>query len=124
VIDYKSGRLTTSEAEVRESLPLSIYQLLVARENPDVGVHARILCLRSGESASVLRTPAELEALEREILRVVHRILDDKEMLPVPGPRCRECLYPRICPPGRAWLRAHGTRAEPGERTGEQASDA
>src|SRR4051794_20300905 len=51
VIDYKSGRLTVCEEDVRSSLALGIYQLLVAREKPEVPVHASILCLRSGEIA-------------------------------------------------------------------------
>jgi RecB family exonuclease len=105
VVDYKSGRLSVTEDEVRESLALKIYQLLVARQHPGTPVYTGILCLRSGQSASVLRTDEELDEAEREISAVVRRILRDEEMPPLPGEQCRDCVYPRICPPGRSYLR-------------------
>lgn len=109
VVDYKSGRLTVTEDEVRESLALKVYQLAVARENPGVPVRAGILCLRSGVSASVLRTAEELDQLEVEIAGTVRALLANAEMAPVPGPQCRNCVYPRVCPEGRRWLARHRT---------------
>jgi putative RecB family exonuclease len=111
VVDYKSGRLSVSEEEVRESLALRIYQLLVAREHEGVPVYAGIHCLRSGDSAAVLRSPEELEEVEREIVEIVHEILSDEVRAARPGEQCRECVYPRVCPPGRQWLYRH--RASP-----------
>jgi putative RecB family exonuclease len=111
VIDYKSGRLTVTEEEVRDSLALSIYQLLVARQNPGVPVYATLLCLRSGATASTLRSPEELDQVETEVGEVVHAILRDEQMLAVPGDQCRDCVYPPACPPGRRWLREHATIA-------------
>jgi RecB family exonuclease len=107
VIDYKSGRLTVCEEDVRASLALGIYQLLVSRESPDVPVHASILCLRSGEIASTLRGEEELNALEDEVTEIVRTILADGGMAPVPGDQCRGCVYPSVCPAGRRWLREH-----------------
>jgi RecB family exonuclease len=107
VVDYKSGRLTVSEEEVRDSLALAIYQLLVAREYPGTPVHTGIFCVRTCESATVLRTPEELDELEREVSDIVRRILRDEELRALPGPQCRDCVYPRVCPPGRQWLRAN-----------------
>jgi putative RecB family exonuclease len=104
VVDYKSGRLTVTEEEVRDNLALKIYQLLVARQNPGVPVYTGILCLRSGATASVLRTAEELAQIEREIESTVDQILQDEEMKALPGEQCRECVYPRVCPPGRRWL--------------------
>ncbi|MFN3649006.1 MAG: RecB family exonuclease [Armatimonadota bacterium] len=104
VVDYKSGRLSVCEEEVRESLALLVYQLLVARAHPGMPVYAGILCLRSGAAAAVLRTPEELDAAEAEIQELVRTILADERMAPIPGEQCRECVYPRICPPGRRWL--------------------
>jgi putative RecB family exonuclease len=112
VVDYKSGRLTVTEAEVRENLALMIYQLLVAREHPGVPVYTGIWCLRTGERARVLRSPEELDAAEGEVVEVVHRLLEDAALEPTPGPQCRGCPYPRICPPGRRWLATH--REAPG----------
>lgn len=108
VIDYKSGRQTVTEDEVRDSLALRIYQLLVARANPGTSVHAGIVCLRGGASASVLRSEEELSQVEDEVVHTVHTILGDEAMEPVPGEQCRECVYPRVCPAGRQWLRTHG----------------
>lgn len=109
IVDYKSGRLSITEDEVRASLALQIYQLIVARQHPGVAVHTGIHCLRSGHCASVERSPAELDELEREIVEVVHTIMADREMRAHPGEQCRTCVYPRVCPPGRDWLRRNGT---------------
>ncbi len=108
VIDYKSGRREVTEREVRESLAMTLYQLLVARQHPGVPVHARIVALRTGESASVLRADAELDAAEAEFVALVQTVLGDAVKAARPGESCRTCVYPRVCPPGRAWLREHG----------------
>ncbi len=113
VVDYKSGRWTVTEHEVREDLALSVYQLLVARENPGTPVYAGILCLCSGEGAAVVRTEAELDAFEVFVVDLVRRIMSDERMEAVPGAQCRNCLYPRVCPPGRRWLAAHPLLAPP-----------
>lgn len=107
IVDYKSGRRTVSEDEVRSSLALKIYQLLVARMHPGVPVHTGIHCLRSGQCVTVKRSNTELEELEREIIEIVHSIMTDREMTARPGEQCRTCVYPRICPLGRDWLRRH-----------------
>lgn len=107
VVDYKSGRLTVSEEEVRNSLALTIYQLLIARNHPGVEVHAGILCLRSSVYASIHRSEAELAEAEQEIIHTVNTILADETKAALPGPQCRGCQYPRICAPGRRWLREH-----------------
>jgi RecB family exonuclease len=98
VIDYKSGRLTVTEEEVRASPALAIYQLLVARRHPAVPVSAAILCLRSGELAAVHRSPAELDEVEAEVSGTILQILGDETFDATPGPHCRECSYYRICP--------------------------
>ncbi|HEU4407828.1 MAG TPA: PD-(D/E)XK nuclease family protein [Polyangiaceae bacterium] len=108
VVDYKSGRREVTEREVRESLAMTLYQVLVARQHPGVPVHARVVALRTGESASVLRSDAELDEAEGEIVALVRTILADAAKDARPGEPCRSCVYPRVCPPGRAWLREHG----------------
>ncbi|MCU0686209.1 MAG: PD-(D/E)XK nuclease family protein [Polyangiaceae bacterium] len=109
VVDYKSGRREVTEQEVRESLAMTLYQLLVARQHPGVSVHTRVVALRTGESASVLRSEAELDAAEAEIVALTRTVLGDAIKPARPGESCRSCLYPRVCPSGRAWLREHGT---------------
>lgn len=107
VVDYKSGRLTVSEEEVRASLALSVYQLVVARNNPGVEVFVGILCLRSGVHVSIRRTEAELSATERDLIELVNTILGDEAKTALPGLQCRNCQYTRICGPGRQWLWKH-----------------
>lgn len=111
VVDYKSGRLSVTEEEVRSSLALMIYQLLIARNNPEVEVYAGILCLRTNVSAVIHRTRAELEQVEQEVIETVRTVLADQVKAALPGPQCRHCQYPRICPPGRRWLREHSEDA-------------
>jgi RecB family exonuclease len=105
VVDYKSGRRTVTEDDVRNSLALTIYQLLIARTNPGVEVYAGILCLRTSEHAAIRRSEDELAEAEQEIIRTVRMILADQVKAAAPGTQCRNCQYPRICPPGRRWLR-------------------
>jgi RecB family exonuclease len=107
VIDYKSGRYVYTEDDVRESLAMTVYQLLVSRENPGVAVYTGILNLRTGDGAFVLRTEDELDVFEREVRALVGTITDDAVKAPVPGEQCRRCPYPSVCPEGRAWLRAN-----------------
>jgi RecB family exonuclease len=98
IVDYKSGRLETSEAEVRESHALAAYQLVVARRYPEESVRAAIHCLRTGATASILRTREELAELETEFGGIAGRILAETAFAPTPGPRCAECAFERICP--------------------------
>lgn len=107
VIDYKSGRRAWTVDDVRGSLALAVYQLLVAREHPGEAVYTGVLQLRTGEGVFVLRDAAEVDAVEREVVAEVERALDDDVKAPTPGRQCRECPYTRLCPEGRAWLRDH-----------------
>jgi RecB family exonuclease len=107
VVDYKSGRLEVTEEEVRSSLALTIYQILVSRLNPGVPVYTGILCLRSGCSARVIRSEEELRTEEERIAGIVRTILQDERMTALPDRQCRRCVYPRVCPPGRRWLAAN-----------------
>src|SRR5207249_6348465 len=42
IVDYKSGRREVSEADVRDSLALALYQLVVTRRHPEEPVRAAI----------------------------------------------------------------------------------
>jgi putative RecB family exonuclease len=108
VIDYKSSRRIATEEDVRASLAMTLYQVLVWREHEGVPVHTTILNLRTGDRASVLRGPEELAGEEQRILGLARTILADAEKLTAPGAQCRGCPYPRVCPEGRGWLKANG----------------
>lgn len=107
VIDYKSGRLTTSEDEVRGSLAMAVYQLLLSRENPGVDVYTKIICLRTGDSAAVLRSREELSLVELEVIELVQQIEADSTKKAAPGEACRRCDFSRVCRAGGHWLRLH-----------------
>lgn len=104
VIDYKSGRRVYAEDDVRGSLAMTVYQLLVAREHPGVPVYTGIISLRTGDRTFVLRTAEELDAAERDIAALVAEITADTVKAPTPGEQCRTCPYPSACPEGRDWL--------------------
>src|SRR5262249_10989547 len=77
IIDYKSGRQSVTEEEVRGSLAMAVYQLIVARLYPATPVLATLLCLPTGARVTVQRSAAELDELEREIGSVAARILGE-----------------------------------------------
>jgi RecB family exonuclease len=107
VIDYKSGRRIPTEDDVRGSLAMALYQMLVARNHPGVPVVTTLLHLRSGQTASVARSEDELREVEAGALALARQILADREKLPCPGDQCRDCPYPRVCPSGSLWLAQH-----------------
>jgi RecB family exonuclease len=109
VVDYKSGRREVTEAEVRGSLAMAVYQLIVSRLHSDTPVAATILCLPTGASATVRRTPEELDEIEREIRAVAQRILAESLYEPTAGPHCERCAFQRICP--ASWTRENATHA-------------
>ena len=59
VVDYKSGRLETTQEEVSDDLAMNIYQLILRRSYPGSRVMATIYCLRSGVHASAELADAE-----------------------------------------------------------------
>jgi putative RecB family exonuclease len=103
IIDYKSGRREVTEEEVRGSLAMAVYQLIVARRNPGIPVLATILCLPTAASATVRRTTEELDVLEAELAGVAARLLAETEYAATPGPHCAGCAFERICP--AAWTK-------------------
>jgi RecB family exonuclease len=76
IIDYKSGRFEVTEEQVRNALAMSIYQLLAKRLYPDRRVFATIVALRSGTSASVELSDAELDVWEDEIRDIGRQIIE------------------------------------------------
>lgn len=99
IIDYKSGRMETSSEEVRDSLAMSCYQLILRKNYPGVRVAATIYCLRSGNHASAELTDEESERFERDLITVGADILDTNyaELAPVPVPACPACDFLPRC---------------------------
>ncbi|HLJ20317.1 MAG TPA: PD-(D/E)XK nuclease family protein [Stellaceae bacterium] len=115
VVDYKSGRLDVTPEEVRASLAMCCYQLILARQYPGSAVSGTIYCLRSGRSATASLSREELDEFERDIVAIGSRILDMdfQGVAPVPVPACEACdflsrcrQYWRSAPPGDGWIEA------------------
>ena len=98
-LDYKSGRETVTREEVKDSLALSIYQILVKHQMPDRRVFATLVALRTGARAS-----AELDDTERaEIAAACQetgeeiRSRDWESVLPVVNDHCPYCDFQPHC---------------------------
>lgn len=107
VIDYKSGRMSVNQDEVRNDLAMGIYSHLVRKANPERRVTASIYCLRSGEKAEVEFSEEETTALEdgvRAIAAEIARIDEDTVVEPVWLPHvCPECDYLMLCARKMHW---------------------
>ena len=104
IVDYKSGRRSVTEEDVRNMLAMSIYQLLTKRLNPDRPVTATIHALQTGDSATVGLTGEELQELEDELRCLGGEILDAdfESVKPEPLPDvCPWCDFLPLC--ARHW---------------------
>lgn len=103
IVDYKSGRLEVSEAEVYNDMAMCCYQLLVARLYPGVTVKSTIYCLRTGVFASATLPEEELLHFEQRVRAICHEILDEdltnatQERIDI----CDTCDFLPICT--RVW---------------------
>jgi len=106
IVDYKSGRMTVSEEDVKGALAMSVYQLLVKRNYPDRQVCATIHALRGGVTASASFTDEEISALEDDLRGIGLLIMetDFEAVNPIPLPEvCPDCDFLPLCT--RAWKR-------------------
>lgn len=104
IVDYKSGRRSITEDDVRNALAMSIYQLLTRRNNPERNVTATIHALQSGDSATVGLTDEELAELEDALRGIGDEILDAdfESVRPEPLPDvCPYCDFLPLC--SRYW---------------------
>ena len=100
IVDYKSGRRSVSEEDVKSALAMSVYQLLTKRSNPDRRVYATIHALRGGVTASASYSDDEMAALEDELRGIGTLILetDFEAVHPVPLPEeCPYCDFLPLC---------------------------
>ncbi len=75
IVDYKSGRLDTSEEEVAGDLAMNCYRLILLKNEPGARVINTIHCLRSGISASAEPDPEATAAFERDIVALGQEII-------------------------------------------------
>lgn len=99
IIDYKSGRSEVDQAEVKDDVAMSCYQLLVRRKFPDQPVRATIVALRSGASASASLSDEEIDQLEQDLRQLGNEILNEDyfEVRPVFKPICPHCDFLPLC---------------------------
>ena len=107
VIDYKSGRISIAEDDVRDDLAMGIYSYLTHRAHPDRRVAATIYCLRSGEKATIDFTDEDFTEIEDGVRAIAEEILqtdEDSDIEPVWLPNvCPECDYMRLCARRMRW---------------------
>ena len=99
IIDYKSGRSSVTESQVRDDLAMACYQLLAKRLFPDRAVMATIHALRVNEKASALLSPQDLEVFEADIKQIGQTILSASvdDYSPRPKPLCEGCDFLALC---------------------------
>jgi putative RecB family exonuclease len=111
VIDYKSGRTSVTEAEVRNDLAMSAYQLLARAKYPGERVLGSILCLRTGVKATVELTSDDVLSVEDEIRSVARKIMTigpNTEIEPTRKTACSTCDFERLCAKTRPRDRVQG----------------
>ncbi len=99
IVDYKSGRETTSDEEVATDLAMACYQLLVREQYPGRPVRATILALRSGTTGSASLSNEEMQSFRDDLLVVGKEILqrDYENLVPVWKPLCADCDFLPLC---------------------------
>jgi len=107
IVDYKSGRTEVLPEDVAGSRPLRIYQTLLHHVHPDRRIHATLVALRPGASASHELDPGEREELLEDCAEVGRSILakDWDSVQPEPCDHCAKCDFLPYCQ--RHW-RARG----------------
>ena len=104
IVDYKSGRMSVTEADVAGALPMRIYQTVVKHHHPDRPVRASIYAVRSGMIASHSLSDDERVDLIAELAEEgeMLRNKDFTSILPVFNEAlCDECDYRPHC--DRIW---------------------
>ena len=99
IIDYKSGRESVREEDVRDSLALSIYQLLVKNKMPDRRVFSTLVALRTGARASSESSEQERAELAAYCLTLGEaiRTKDWESVQPVQNDHCPYCDFLPHC---------------------------
>lgn len=107
IIDYKSGRLSVTEEEIRDDLAMGIYSYLTHKNYPGKLITATIYCLRTGSKATVEFTEDDLLEVEDGVMAIASDLLQvdedsviDPEWLPFV---CPDCDYLKLCARRMDW---------------------
>jgi len=96
LIDYKTGR-PKSQRDADQSLQLSVYALAAERALNLRPSRLTFYSLATNEAVSSVRTPKDLDEVEREIQQVAEAMRRQR-FEPTPGYVCRRCDFTAICP--------------------------
>lgn len=100
IIDYKSGRDTVTEEEVRNDLAMTCYQLILAEHFPDRPITASIIAVRSGHKATAQVVGPEMDEFRSMIVTLGEEILnrDWDGIEPTYKERlCMHCDFRSLC---------------------------
>lgn len=99
VVDYKTGRKEVDPEEVASDIAMSCYQILLRHKYPGRPVRARIVALRTGNSAVASLTDEEAIQFEQDIHFLGQQILTEEfhELTPVYKPLCQNCDFIPLC---------------------------
>ncbi len=99
VIDYKSGRESTDENELRNDLAMNCYQLLVRHMYPEKRVFSSIISLKTGHKITIEPTASDLELFESDLVALGTEILNREfeEIEPLPKQICTRCDFLPLC---------------------------
>ena len=107
IVDYKSGRLSVLEDEIRSDPAMRIYAYLVQKIYPDRTITATIYCLSTGNEASIAFDESEYQETEDMVRTVAQDILqvDENTLIePVWLPNmCPNCDYLPLCTRRQKW---------------------
>lgn len=101
VHDYKTGKRLPAPRDLRQDRQLALYEIGVRRTFPDVR-EVRLVWhyLAHDKELRSSRTPAELEAVERDAAALIERIEACERFPRREGPLCRWCEYRGVCRDG------------------------
>jgi len=96
--DYKTGRRLPAPRDLRQDRQLALYEIGVRRTFPDVR-EVRLIWhyLAHDKELRSSRTPAELEAVERNAAGLIEEIEACESFPRREGPLCRWCEYCEVC---------------------------
>lgn len=100
IIDYKSGRESVTESEVRDDLAMGCYQLILQEHFPGRPVTASIIAVRTGQKATAQLSPDELAQFQLEVTELGEGILNREwvDIDPLFKERlCPHCDFVSLC---------------------------
>jgi putative RecB family exonuclease len=112
IVDYKTGRRTTTENDARSSLALALYAVGAQRTLRAPCTRVELHHLPSGEVSSWEHTPQSLERhvrraeaiaedIETALVAVASGASAEEVFVPVTGSQCSWCDFRRHCPQGQ-----------------------